>query len=515
MNVLTVHPRYYSFYCFLLNEFWQRDLPRTRTAWITFFRPREFVFSLAANLCQAPEHGNMTNVVGSDTTAKLAREERSSYDVRTDYIKSPLGGYELYYRVVIAEMGLTYPGGPGYPYRVDVPCEAGQRLAAQFKSAVADTRYLRQYFDADDAAVPIEVIREYAERACLCQLPKETAPDRDMLRDIFLHHGFGPDARRATFRMLLDLANQTDGFAVDTHDYRQLIFYQRTSRGLAWVPSEAVRDTYRRWRLYQAREYYAFALNALWYFVCDWGLLQGGDLRPVSLDRLWEYLPKALDFDALARCCKTPESKLNSGSSVTKLLQWLDGVADVGDQGMDDTWRVDAPITEHRLYDLASSREHRRDPIVMVAGMIALLSLIYLRLEPATSIPQWDTSKMGHDGRLSVDDFIQSMRRRLKSGRFIIEDMAQWLLDDYVIMQHQIVATRKLPDNTYRFQRDGSGLRFYARDNALSMLDPRYNALSTTIAELGLCGNLQAEDHALSPAGQQLLDRGDIGATAS
>ena len=30
INVLTIHPRYHSFYTFLLDEFWRRDLPRTR-----------------------------------------------------------------------------------------------------------------------------------------------------------------------------------------------------------------------------------------------------------------------------------------------------------------------------------------------------------------------------------------------------------------------------------------------------------------------------------------------------
>lgn len=32
IKVLTVHPQYHSFYAFLLDEFWQRDLPRDRSA---------------------------------------------------------------------------------------------------------------------------------------------------------------------------------------------------------------------------------------------------------------------------------------------------------------------------------------------------------------------------------------------------------------------------------------------------------------------------------------------------
>src|SRR5947209_9489200 len=56
INVLTIYPRYHSFYCFLLDEFWRRDRPRNRTSWKQFYRAREFIFSLGVFLCDRPEH---------------------------------------------------------------------------------------------------------------------------------------------------------------------------------------------------------------------------------------------------------------------------------------------------------------------------------------------------------------------------------------------------------------------------------------------------------------------------
>ena len=41
INVLTIHPRYHSFYTFVLDEFWRHDRPRSRAAWVKFYRPRE------------------------------------------------------------------------------------------------------------------------------------------------------------------------------------------------------------------------------------------------------------------------------------------------------------------------------------------------------------------------------------------------------------------------------------------------------------------------------------------
>src|SRR5581483_2730820 len=73
INVLTVHPRYHSFYAFLLDEYWQRGLPGNRVAFARFYRPREFIFSLAVHLCQQPEHSKMRVVVGGQKVEPLAR----------------------------------------------------------------------------------------------------------------------------------------------------------------------------------------------------------------------------------------------------------------------------------------------------------------------------------------------------------------------------------------------------------------------------------------------------------
>src|SRR5688572_24112230 len=64
INVLTIHPRYHSFYAFLLDEYWKRDIPRSPKTWEGFFRPRDFLFSLGSHLCEHLEHGDMRNIVG-------------------------------------------------------------------------------------------------------------------------------------------------------------------------------------------------------------------------------------------------------------------------------------------------------------------------------------------------------------------------------------------------------------------------------------------------------------------
>lgn len=510
INVLTFHPRYYSFYTFLLDEFWERDRPRSRRAWVRFYRPRAFIFSVGAYLCDQAEHRGVDSIVGGQKTSPLARKQLDTYDTTFNYIKSRLGGYGLYYRSVIAELGLVFPGGSGLPYPVDVPSERGKQVAGAFRRAVRSTAYYKDYFDKDEADVPIEVIREFIHQACLCQLQVPGTPDRSKLLDVFLHAGAEPEARRATFRLFLDIANQTDGHAIDQDAFRQLLYFGETTSGATYDPLDEITDTHRRWRLYQAREYYAFALNAMWCYLCDWGLAEGGDIRPIPLSHFWDHLDLALDLDALSRRLQVSTPGLSANSDYGSLLDWLRGSIGIAEGGPDASPGLASPVHEHRLYRLA--KENRRSPDVMIAGMMAMLALIYVRFgQPDLWLaPEWEISRMGADGRLSVDGFVKSIRRRMESGPVTVGEIARWLFADYIILQHQLIATSKLPDNTFRFRREGDRLRFHNLHNSLVFMNSRFEAISTTLHELGFCEDFGRPDHTLTGEGQTLLEKGDL-----
>jgi hypothetical protein len=346
------------------------------------------------------------------------------------------------------------------------------------------------------------------------QLPD--APDRPVLLDAFLHQPNHHVAaqRRATFCLYLDLASQTQGFPLTEDSFRRLLYFGATGDGASFGPRPAVADTHRRWRLYQAREYYVFALNALWYYLCDWGLDQGGDVRPIPLVVLWQHLDAALDFDGLADLLKLPRLGLTGASSLASLLDWLQQLVGAAGDSFDGACTIAAPLHEHRLYDRAMTQRRTAlaDPRIMVAGMVVMLCLIYLRFGSPEQwlTPQWSVARMGADERLSVDGFLRAVRARLRAGSVTVAQLARWLYEDYVIRQHQLVALSKLPENTFRFQRDGDRLRFYRFDNDLGFADARFEALSTALHELGLCGRFEWAHHALTPDGQRLLEEGDL-----
>jgi len=515
--VQTVHPRYWSFYTFLLDEFWRRDLPRTRHDFARFYRPREAIFAIGAHLCDRPEHhpgnGQMAAIVGAIRAGALARQSPPVYDAQFNYIKGMLGGYGLYYGASIAAMGLALPALPvaGLPF--DTPTPEGRIVANSFREAVAGTAYYREYFDRDDAQVPGEVVLEYIRAACLCQLQVDHAPDRPLLRDVFLHAGDAEESaqRRATMRFLLDLADQTDGHALTEDRYRQLAYYRADADGAMWTPLDSNIRTARRWRLYQAREYYSFALNRLWRYLAEWGqarIAVSGDAVPLA--DWWAHVDEALDFASLAAVLGIDDPGFDSASTLTGIADWASRTALAGGD-LDSAWEVGAPVTEHALYRWAA----RTDEPAVIPAALLILVLIAVRIgAPAVQMAyadDWDICLDGGVSRLALNRFFSQWRRH-RMASMTLAGAARWLLSDYVIRQHERVAIAKLAQtgDTFRFRRQGDQLRFYEADAPARMSNSRFQALATTIYELGLVENLYAERHLLSPDGRRLLDRGDL-----
>jgi hypothetical protein len=513
--VQTVHPRYWSFYTFLLDEFWRRDLPRTRRDFSRFYRPREAIFAVGAHMCDRPEHhqfGALSAIVGSIKAGAMARRDLPVYDAGFDYIKGILGGYGLYYSASIAATGLTLPASPaaGLPY--DTPTPEGRAVADAFRTAVADTAYYRDYFDHDDAQVPSDVVLEYIRAACLCQLQVEAAPDRPLLRDVFLHGGNDAAQRRATMRFLLDLAEQTTGHALDEDRYRKLVYYRCDGNGASWTPRDQNVRAARRWRLYQAREYFSFALNCLWRYLAEWGQARievSGDAVPAA--EWWAHVDAALDFAPLTAAFGIDSPGVGSNSTLAELTAWATEAAKTANSDLDSAWDCASVISEHTLYRWADSSE---DPAIIPAAL-TILALVAARIgAPGTQAAfaeDWDICLDGGVSRLALNRFFTQWRRHVMAGRTLGE-AARWLIGDYVIRQHERIATTKLAQSgdTFRFRRQGDQLRFFEASTPVRMSNSRFQSLATTVHELGFAESLYSDGHALTADGRLLLDDGDL-----
>jgi hypothetical protein len=500
INVQTVHPRYWSFYAFLLDEFWQRSLPRTRAAFRDFYRPREAMFSFACHVCEQPEHATLrTGIVGAQRVAGLAREAEA-FDPYFDYINAALGGYGQYYRSVMEAMRLLVPPDPVAGVRFDAPTARGRGLAGAYRSAIAATAFYREHFDTLDDAVPREVLAGFAAVGCLCQ----GGPDRLLLQDLFLHAGpeGQPEARRATLRFFLDLAPVAP---LNPDRFRRLVYF-RSLDGTDYQPLPGTGATARQWRLYQAREYFAYAFNRLWAWLARRGYeLSDSGLRTVPADTLWSFIRAEIDSGTFTGC--------SANTPALTLLEWLTAQVDVA-SGVDDVWTPHDDLDEGALQQWCHNGIDDADTLV---AMLAILLLIYQRI----GIPQRQADLMadawiltqGDTGRIAMSWFFGRLHERLSEGA-TIGDLLCWILHDFVLVQHERVAHAKLPDDTFRFRRVADSVRFLTDDAAAGFSDSRFNALSTVVHELGFVSRLSADKRTLTAVGERLRHDGDLPAGA-
>jgi hypothetical protein len=521
INVLTTHPRYWSFYSFVLSEFWDRDLPRSKVAFTQWYRPLECIFSIACELCADPGHRG--SPVGSRKVSGLVASNPTAFDPRFDYMKTPMGGYGLYYGSVMQSLGLVVLADAKLGLPVDTVTPVGQLVAAAFRQDVAETAYYRDWIDQHDEPVPSEVVEEYATRACLCRLRKDDVPDRPLLVDAFLHNGNPADsaARRSTLQFMCELSSQTTDFPLDQGAFRRLVYFgadhsDSDSNRREFLPTTPIESTARRWRLYQAREYYNAALNEMWRRLISWGLAKEGDVFPISISDVMGSLDE-IDFYGLATSLglELPEGGIDSDSPFSNLLEWVRDQGSV-DDSLDGPWKLDAHLTEDALISwLGYGRPSKQDGGDVLAACLALLALVAARLwNPVYALQapdDWFPVAEGGNARLGMQRFLTQLRKRVEGGDTVI-DVARWLTSEYVIEQHERVATAKLDTtgDTFRFRREQGRVRFFQKEALVAMNDSRFNALSTFLYELGWSGNLYERGHELTAEGQRVREDGDL-----
>ena len=512
INVLTIHPRYWSFYSWVLDDFWSTDSPRTRQAFRQFYRPREALFAMACHVCDASEHATLVaNIVGSRRVSRKAGD--SEFDPQFDYIKEALGGYGLYYRSAMELMGALVVAGPANGFPFDAPTPAGRALAAAFRAAVAGTRLARTLSSGDlSTPVPRDVLVEFARVACLCQLRVADVHDLPLLQDAFLHSGNQEDvaARGETLRMMLDLSACRQSEAITPGDFRQIIYFRELD-GSRYEPRAELLDVARRWRVYQGREYFGYVFNRLLRWVSRRGLAEtDGGLVVMPATRLWEVVANALNASAADPDLGLTLPDVDASTSAVDFLQGLKDGVDVR-SGADEVWTRNAGLDEHALY--RACRDADVDDGRTLVALIALMLLVRERFGlPARATAFLSEQRLLAEGgalRNGMARFMHLLDRRMAQQPTLAE-LARWLIEDFVIVQHERVATAKLPDDTFRLRRVGDGLRFFAQETPSFFGDSRFLALSTTVHELGWVSTLREPKRHLTSTGKALLASRDL-----
>lgn len=462
---LSRRARYFSFHAWLLHTYRDRRFQAESGALSSFIKAREWDYGLAVLRCP---HDCASSPVG----ALRLRSVIQGPDPfpRGESVKSAFGGYGLYYRSPMAELGLVARSGTllgDTPIPVDVlyDTDRARRLVETFSAAVAETDYVQQWMFTSDP-LPASVLEEYAEVACLCQLRLRTE-ERDAVHAALFtideHSGsavaeaqlqaddievpalvLDADAavtqRRRSVAHYLSLVAAVPAVADDESAFREAMWSPPAPRsdGHAYVAGQ--------WAGLIAKDVWQDALCSIWAEFCRAGLAATRDGDGLT----WA------ETRALAQSLTAGPPMLDPNVHTTALTNAIaDGTLTL--PGALDTDLTAATLEELRRATVAVNSA--------ASGLIVLLELLR-RAHGRTDAGWAQTATVRSAWQASVAEVLAALHAHLADAP-TAADTLWWIIERFVVRVHERIAYSKLPEgtNTFRFRWEDGRVRFF--DNGM------------------------------------------------
>lgn len=460
---LSRRARYFSFHAWLLHTYRERKFTAENNALSTFIKAREWDYGLAVLSCP---HGCGSSPVGAQSLRGVVSQPGPF--PRGESVKSPFGGYGLYYRSPMAEIGLiaragTLLGDAPIPIDVLYDSERARRLVETFSEAVANTAYA-QHWMLTSEPLPVDVLVEFADVACLCQLrarPAERNAVHDALFTIDEHSAdsattapnggatnatedlapiaLGAEAaltqRRQSVAHYLTLVEADPAVVDDGSAYREAL----------WSPPSPRSDGHElvagQWGGLIAKDVWQDALCSIWAEFVKAGL---DATRVGGAGLTWD------ETEQLARSLVGGPPLLEPTMPTTELAHLImsDGIGFAG--------ALDGPLASASLESLRLATEALSSA---ASGLVVVLEL--KRRASGRNDPGWiATSRVRSAWQPSVAEVLTSLSAHLEEGPSIADTM-WWIIHRYVIRVHERIAYSKLPEDTFRFRWEDGRVRFF------------------------------------------------------
>lgn len=481
---LSRRARYLSFHTFLLDHFHRRG-GGSQSELSDFIRKSELDYALAVRLCGREGCGQEApSVSGSIRAGQLLASTPATFR-RAYSVESELGGYGLYYRTPLIQLGIVAPMGT--PWQEDkylkydrIASDSGRDLAERFRSRIEKTRYFRRFLDTD-RDVPADVLRELATAGCLCRLT-EAKDELALVLDVLFGERAAvrseADTRSRAFAFFLWLARQHPDVVNSEAHWRRRIF-ELVPRPLE---PPALGETAASWAALMAKEYVQMAFSAAWTALLHWGIanVPVDGLPPADLRRrMREAL--AGPEKVFGVSVKPSDSAISFADKVERKVAGLDMETLV-----DRTWA---------------------SPSCLAA--VALILILQRRLPDPSAMPAgWnEVGNLDGDWQPGLLEFMRGLSRLLAS-RPTIAELVEGLMWKHIILAHHRLASAKLPYFTFRLRLEGGRVRFLRRLDTgfFQLADSRYVAMSLLSADLGL-SRFEADELRVTKTGQSLISR--------
>jgi hypothetical protein len=506
INTITPRARYYVFYSWVVVEYEQGHPP----GWSLerFLRRREQIFALAniADAFAARGDPYVAGLAGSDRLSSHWNEHRETGAIPLEaenvvkYLAASYGGFDAYRRALY-ELHILGSAPDASTILKILP--HADTLAAAFAQAIRGTRYFARREELDTAqSVPVDILIEYGRYAGLNHLAgaADCAPLLEILfafeartQHTWWNDNTAPRANmHGSLGMILEMQQMTKQRLSDER-FRRIIAFARTDDFVEYTPSPELQLYAAGWQLFQLREYYVYAIYALWRYFLEWLAVCG----PATLTAFDAHCADALRLHDAAQALGVELPQRTAAEWL--LADFIDCLlAAAGSNASDRRTRTAEfarksamPLNEHQLY-LFLRQQRPADPGYLGA-VVLLLTTLYLRLAGlrdfyVTKQPEaWAWGAAGDAKRRPLDLFVVHMESRLHAGA-TIHDLVGYLVRDYVVAQHLVVALEKWRErqvNTFHFDYDGATFTWLKRGTT-GFSASRFEQAYTILGDLGL-----------------------------
>jgi len=485
---LSRRARYLSIYAFLLRRYERAAGQADNAGLDLFIRGREFELSVAANLCTNPEC-LASGASGNFRTRPLVASAPDVYQ-RMLSIQTPLGGYGLYYRSPMEELGVVIPAGwatvEGEPTPIDLlaPTTRAQDLADGFESAIAETRWYREWMHGVDP-IPADVLEELAGQACLCQLgafPTERAAIRTaLLQSPSPERAQPTEQRRRAFALVLDGISRNPEVARSDPAFRRDVLSGFEANAAASSPRG---EAQAQWGAMAMRECMQDAIASIWHHFCHAGLAEQ-PFEGFTRSGLNEFIDRSL---------------IGSGTVKLETFEVATTVDTLAETWVGDLATVAAGV------DWEQIRQAAADGDDALTGLAMLVLLCSRTPSAETAGPAWTlVANVDGEHQPGLRRLAGIVNRQLAFG-LTVGELLRWVVRTFVLNVHETVATSKLPVSTFRFFWEHGRLRFV--DNGVWRFDTsglRRDALATIAFDVGWWQLAANDSPALTPDGEQVI----------
>jgi hypothetical protein len=466
---LSLRARYFSFYPFLLAEYQAHKLSSTNNALSSFIKAREYEYGLAVQLCPKGCGSRWSAVIGKN---RIDPAVKSGVDPlpRGESVQSFLGGYGLYYRSPLIDLQVVAPRGTPHaasttPVDVIRQEQWVAALAKYFGNAIRNTTYYKQYFWGT-SPIPVAVLREYSEAACLCRLSEFPEEQKAIWNALFTvpaeHIRSEVEQRRRSFALFLSTLAASPAAGLNEGAFRQALIDHTWPHLSDKTPKG---DASARWAALIMKEYMQEALSCIWTEVCRIGFatqssdgLTRDEVQALLQNRILPAKVIAINGATIQVAPDLPSSNFQ-----------------------------DAIVAATKAMSLETLRCWAIEQQTAIAGLVLLFATFERLPDPTVASASWtNIACQRSDNQPGLLVLWSLLQKKIKTGETLANTF-EWLTKNYIIQAHESIAYSKLPEFTFRFRWENERLRFY--DNGLERFELasiRRSAVAQISQDLGL-----------------------------